>query len=170
MDIDKPECLKKIADTHNFLMPELVQKEVQNKLMECGKHGNYHHVSCEDNIDKWDNRSYNPEVIIALYFSSKEKRYGEHEVIAHSLRIVYKNVDFCMILDDWKQQEWIKKNTNHLNSKMRWTTDFIKDCGCTSLALSKKECVDIIQDMERVPTIRIPAKKYAEIKKRINSC
>lgn len=170
MDIEKPRYLHKIANTHKFLIPELVQSEVQGKLGEIRKSGNYRHIARNKNIRKWNNQIYNPEVIIGLFFGPNERRYGEHEVIGHALRMAYRNADFCMIIDEYDKQDWVKKNTPHIYNKMRWTTDFIADCGCISQALVKADCIDILERMGLVSTLRVPPSKYENVKNRLKSC
>jgi hypothetical protein len=169
-DIDKPQCFKKIADAHDFLMPELVTAEVKRNLVDCEKLENYRYVTRNRRITKWKNRVFSPELLIALLLDNGRKRRGEHEVIAHSILLYGRKELFFLILDDDRAMKLVDNNFSFLSLFAKWTPDFITNCHCDTEILSKEECKAIIDAMESAGSLWITHSRCEELRKTITEC
>lgn len=170
-EIDRPLCLKKIADEFDFFVTHKVSTEVWNKLTDYGKQTSYQHMVSHPRIISVSLEEFDPTEVLEPFFNENEKQYGEHSVFAYCYVLYDQNIrDFCIIVDDWGAKNWLMKNMNHLSNMTRWTSDFIGDCCCTFKILSKKEVTSIIEDMKRENSLRIPATEMYKLRQRVQLC
>jgi hypothetical protein len=169
-DIDKPQCLKRIVDAHDFLMPERVNAEVKRNLVGSQKSINYQHVERNPQIEIWDNQVFFPESLIAIWLDIHRKESGEHDVIAQCCRLYGRNESFCVIVDDSGARNLIDNEFDFLSIFMIWTTDFIKECHCIAQIFSKEECTRIIDAMESVQSLWVTHEICEEVRNSIAKC
>jgi hypothetical protein len=170
-DIDRPSCLKKIADEFDFSVTHKVCTEVRDKLADYGKQTNYALMVSHPRISFVSLEEFDPTEVLEPFFNENEKQYGQHSVFAYCYVLHDENIrDFCIIVDTWHAMRWLRENMNHLCCMTKWTSDFIGDCCCSLNILSKNEANDIIDDMKRENSLRIPVTEARNVKERIKSC
>jgi hypothetical protein len=180
-DIDKPHYFTKIVEAHDFLLPPLVDKEIQTKLRFKRKTLNYNYIAKQIENKKILKLIWRPnlEAIIAPRFGKTNPKLGEYEVVAYSHHLVKKNPSLRAVIDDIEARQKIRAipKLNHVYNILKWTTDIIKESYYDFNVLNKRECLQIFYDMKNVKSpekpnagaLKIPYWMYDEMMNKIKS-
>lgn len=142
-DINRHDCLGKIVIEFDFILPPIVNSEIQ-------KSKNYSVIkNCKDIVPF--SLYYDVSSILKPFFGSQEIKKGEHEVIGYAYFLNENSDKFYFILDEDGPRKFVERYFPTLTPLMKGTAKFVGMCACEFYIMSKQEVREVLTLIENSP-------------------
>ena len=163
-DIEKPEYLILLLQEESFcyITGRIVKEEIS-------KSKNYHKVKDIIESSTTEFEYYNYGEILRPFFSIRELKKGEHEVIVISYIFYNLGLPFTAIIDENGPRRFVKMNFPWLYPFFTGTVGFLKKCCCEYHVLTKERVINIL-DMIGKSKFRIRKEILNKVRNEVLRC
>lgn len=163
-DIKRPDYLLRLLNFGilRFITGRLIKDEIAQSP-------NYPVLKDQFKVNVDEFEYYNYGEVLRPFFSIKEIKKGEHEVIAIAYILYFLGNQLIVIIDEVQPRKFVERNFPEIFRNLNGTVGFVGNCCCEYGLFSKDEGLNILKLIEH-SKFRVDKKIIDEIVVRIERC